>query len=124
MSAGQWRSASHPMHPLSRSSLLTVFVLQVEASDLINVQARVSGILLDIEGTTSSIRFVYDVLFPYARRELETFLSVHWDEPAVVVAACEQIACDAGAELLRYNYWPEAFTGELCADCSRYCAAF
>jgi enolase-phosphatase E1 len=28
------------------------------------------GILLDIEGTTTPIRFVYDVLFPYARRNL------------------------------------------------------
>ena len=34
----------------------------------------VSGILLDIEGTTSSISFVYDVMFPYARRELEAYL--------------------------------------------------
>jgi len=25
------------------------------------------GILLDIEGTTTPISFVYDVLFPYAR---------------------------------------------------------
>ena len=30
------------------------------------------GILLDIEGTTTPIRFVYEVLFPYARRRLET----------------------------------------------------
>ncbi len=57
------------------------------------------GILLDIEGTTSSISFVYEVLFPYVRRELEAFLSAHWGEPAVV-AACEQIARDVGAESL------------------------
>ncbi len=54
------------------------------------------GILLDIEGTTSSIAFVTQTLFPYARRELSRFLSVHWDEPAVT-AAREQIARDAGA---------------------------
>jgi len=54
------------------------------------------GILLDIEGTTSSIAFVYQTLFPYARRELSRFLSVHWDEPAVT-AVRERLARDAGA---------------------------
>jgi enolase-phosphatase E1 len=43
-------------------------------------------ILLDIEGTTSSLAFVADVLFPYARRELEPFLRRRWDEPEVARA--------------------------------------
>ena len=29
------------------------------------------AVLTDIEGTTTSISFVYDVLFPYARRRLD-----------------------------------------------------
>jgi enolase-phosphatase E1 len=33
-----------------------------------------AGILLDIEGTTTPISFVYDVLFPFARRHLATYL--------------------------------------------------
>lgn len=53
------------------------------------------GILLDIEGTTSSVRFVYDVMFPYARREAEAFLAARWDEPAVR-KACDLLAVDAG----------------------------
>ncbi len=57
------------------------------------------GILLDIEGTTSSVRFVYDVLFPFARRHLISFLAGHWNEPEVQ-AACEQIARDAEARTL------------------------
>ena len=40
-------------------------------------------ILTDIEGTTSSISFVKDVLFPYARRALPAFVAAHGDEPAV-----------------------------------------
>lgn len=40
-------------------------------------------ILTDIEGTTSSISFVKDVLFPYARRELPRFVREHGDEPGV-----------------------------------------
>ena len=30
--------------------------------------------MLDIEGTTTSISFVHDILFPYAATHLETFL--------------------------------------------------
>jgi len=40
-------------------------------------------ILTDIEGTTSSIAFVKDVLFPYARRELPRFVREHGDDPEV-----------------------------------------
>jgi len=40
-------------------------------------------ILTDIEGTTSSISFVKDVLFPYARRELPRFVRERGDEPEV-----------------------------------------
>jgi enolase-phosphatase E1 len=42
------------------------------------------GILLDIEGTTSSIAFVYEVLFPFARKYLEDYLRRHWDDLALV----------------------------------------
>jgi enolase-phosphatase E1 len=40
-------------------------------------------ILTDIEGTTSSIAFVKDVLFPYARRELPRFVREHGSDPEV-----------------------------------------
>lgn len=40
-------------------------------------------ILTDIEGTTSSISFIKDVLFPYARRELPRFVREHANEPEV-----------------------------------------
>jgi enolase-phosphatase E1 len=36
--------------------------------------AGVRAILLDIEGTTTPIAFVHDVLFPYARRHLRQFV--------------------------------------------------
>ncbi|NUO76001.1 MAG: acireductone synthase [Lysobacter sp.] len=41
------------------------------------------AILTDIEGTTSSISFVKDVLFPYARRALPGFVAARGREPAV-----------------------------------------
>jgi len=40
-------------------------------------------ILTDIEGTTSSISFVRDVLFPYARQALPGFVRRHANEPEV-----------------------------------------
>ena len=43
----------------------------------------VKAILTDIEGTTSSISFVKDVLFPYARRALPRFVAARGKEPAV-----------------------------------------
>jgi enolase-phosphatase E1 len=43
-------------------------------------------ILMDIEGTTTPIAFVHDVLFPYARRELPRFVAAHPDTPPVAAA--------------------------------------
>lgn len=40
-------------------------------------------ILLDIEGTTTPITFVHDVLFPYARRGMAKFLSEHLHHPEI-----------------------------------------
>jgi enolase-phosphatase E1 len=45
--------------------------------------APFQAILLDIEGTTTPVRFVYDVLFPYARARLFDFLRDHARDPAV-----------------------------------------
>ena len=43
----------------------------------------VKCVLLDIEGTTSSISFVYDVMFPFVRENLDSFLVDHWDDDSV-----------------------------------------
>lgn len=40
-------------------------------------------LLLDIEGTTTPIAFVHDVLFPYARAHVAEFLRAHFDDDAV-----------------------------------------
>lgn len=40
-------------------------------------------ILTDIEGTTSSIDFVHQVLFPYSARYLDTYIAEHNSEPEV-----------------------------------------
>lgn len=45
------------------------------------------AILLDVEGTTSSIAFVYDVLFEHARREVGAFLAAHRGDGGVMELA-------------------------------------
>jgi enolase-phosphatase E1 len=39
--------------------------------------------LLDIEGTTTAVAFVYEVLFPYARKHLEEYLRSHAGEDSL-----------------------------------------
>ena len=46
----------------------------------------ISTLLLDIEGTTTPISFVYDVLFPYARSRVEEFLCQHQNDPEIAAA--------------------------------------
>jgi enolase-phosphatase E1 len=40
-------------------------------------------VLLDIEGTTTPVDFVYRILFPYAHARIESYLAAHAADPAV-----------------------------------------
>lgn len=70
----------------------------------------IRAIVTDIEGTTSSLSFVKDVLFPHARRHLAAFVQEHAADPVVRAqleatgAAVGQALNDADAiaELLRW----------------------
>ena len=59
---------------------------------------NVRAILLDIEGTTTPISFVHDVLFPYSQQHLESFLANHDESPDV----------SADIELLRAEHTADA----------------
>ena len=45
--------------------------------------SQIRVILLDIEGTTTPVEFVYQTLFPYASRKLEAFLREHAQDPEI-----------------------------------------
>jgi len=45
--------------------------------------SQIRVILLDIEGTTTPVEFVYQTLFPYASRKLEPFLREHAQDPEI-----------------------------------------
>jgi enolase-phosphatase E1 len=71
------------------------------------VTEKPAAILLDIEGTTSSISFVADILFPYARRHLPSFIAAHGTAPTVkqALADTQTLAgtdADAVATLLQW----------------------
>jgi enolase-phosphatase E1 len=47
------------------------------------VSAGAGFVLLDVEGTTTPVDFVYRVLFPHARERVRDFLEAHADDPEV-----------------------------------------
>ena len=60
------------------------------------------AVVLDIEGTLTSIAFVKQTLFPYARQHLEKFLSGHQQSPEVVACIRElhQLVRPSGSHCL------------------------
>jgi enolase-phosphatase E1 len=59
------------------------------------VRVRTPAIVTDIEGTTGSIAFVRDVLFPYAQEHIADFVARRGDE-VDVRAALREAATEAG----------------------------
>ncbi|PRY64215.1 enolase-phosphatase E1 [Vreelandella songnenensis] len=45
--------------------------------------ANIRAVVTDIEGTTTDIRFVHDVLFPYAHDQLPEYVNTHSAQPDV-----------------------------------------
>ena len=68
----------------------------------------IRAIVTDIEGTTSSISFVHDVLFPYARERIGEFVRVHAEEPQVATLL-QDVCKEVGKELDQ-----EAIIAQLC----------
>jgi enolase-phosphatase E1 len=52
------------------------------------------AIVTDIEGTTSSIAFVHEVLFPYSRARLADYVAAHPAETAPILAAVREEVAD------------------------------
>ncbi len=70
----------------------------------------IKAIVTDIEGTTSSLSFVKDVLFPYARTNLADYVRRHKDEPQVKTLledACKEVGVelDTGQLIVQLIQW-------------------
>ncbi len=68
-------------------------------------------VLLDIEGTVSDILFVYDVMFPYAKKNMDRFLLENWESLAVQ-GAIETVARDAGITTVKDWLGPKWQSGD------------
>ena len=75
----------------------------------------ITAILTDIEGTTSSIDFVHEVLFPYASRHLPDFVRQHAAE-SEVAAALDQARSEAGEAGASLERVIELLLGWIAAD--------
>lgn len=53
------------------------------------VEITCRAVVMDIEGTTSAARFVYDVLFPYAREHMADWVADHRDDQTTAAALAE-----------------------------------
>ena len=75
----------------------------------------IKAILTDIEGTTSAVSFVFEVLFPYAAKHLPDFVLRHADEPQVAeqLAAVRAESGEAQADTQRLV---EILLGWIAAD--------
>ncbi len=65
------------------------------------MKTHCSCILLDIEGTTSSVSYVYDEMFPYVRRHLGAYLKQNWGTPELG-ESLQLLSLEAGLE-----NWPD-----------------
>jgi len=63
----------------------------------------IRAVLTDIEGTTSSLSFVADVLFPYARARLDAYCAAHPAETAPILA--EVVAMEPGDPIATLTRW-------------------
>jgi enolase-phosphatase E1 len=64
---------------------------------------KIKAIVTDIEGTTSSLAFVKEVLFPYARANLADYVRRHAEESqvkALLAESCQEVGAELDTEQL------------------------
>jgi enolase-phosphatase E1 len=84
--------------------------------------ARTRALLLDVEGTTTPVDFVYGTLFPFAAARVEEFLRRHGEE-ADCAALIEQLRCQREVDAQRtpgVPPWPRATAEEGARSAAAY----
>ncbi len=71
------------------------------------------AIVLDIEGTTSSTRYVHETLYPYSRERFRPWITAHLDQPEVQaqIEAVRALANEPEADLERVLWWLDHWLG-------------
>ena len=92
------------------------------AASLRLAAAKVDFVLLDIEGTTTPITFVHDVLFPYARVRVRAYLEEAASDPEIrqIIEDLRAELPASGFQLPAGNQKLEAGSGKLEADIVSY----
>lgn len=85
-------------------------------------EARIAAILLDIEGTTTSIEFVHQTLFPYARKHIAEFLEQQ-SESQIVRDAVNQLHSEWEADAGEQDCppWSQGTDQETRESAAAYC---
>ncbi len=86
-------------------------------------ESRISTILLDIEGTTTPVEFVYQTLFPYAIRKLEPFLRQHLREPDIksLIRHLQLQHRTDEQQGLKPSHWVDGDEEAMLRSCVEYC---
>jgi enolase-phosphatase E1 len=74
----------------------------------------IRAILTDIEGTTTSLAFVHDSLFPYARARLPAYVAAHGGDLKQLIAWMDADAKETELKAVQGRIWAQGYAaGEL-----------
>jgi enolase-phosphatase E1 len=82
--------------------------------------SAIRAILLDIEGTTTPIDFVFKTLFPFAAEHVEEFLREHSSDPEIKTLIAELRSTWSGAASSGAPVWIESTPEEKIASAAMY----
>lgn len=82
--------------------------------------AEIQAILLDIEGTTTPIDFVYKTLFPFASARAEDFLRRQLQDPEIADLVEQLAEANAGDRALGAPAWADGTEDELVTSANKY----
>lgn len=79
-------------------------------------------VVLDIEGTVAPVSFVYDVMFPYAKKKLQSYLEKNWDT-AEMRSEVQQLQAEVSfCQILEVQFAVTAIACSTCQLCMQCCA--
>jgi len=79
-------------------------------------------VVLDIEGTVAPISFVYDVMFPYAKKKLQSYLEKNWDT-AEMRSEVQQLQAEV-SQIFAVQFAVTAIACSTCQLCMLCCVLF
>src|SRR5258708_22843888 len=82
--------------------------------------SEIRALLLDVEGTTTPVNFVFKTLFPFASGHAEEFLHRHWDHAEIKELVEDLRRTWSGAASAGAPAWIESTPGEKVSSVAPY----